>query len=286
MNQKNYNLILSILAVLLGNFILALGVCLFILPLDIITGGVAGIAVAINPVIHLPETFIINFLTVSLFIIGAIVLGKAFALKTLLSSIVYPIFVTILNGVLGDIIITDNLILASLYAGVCTGLGIAIVCRFGASTGGMDIPPLIINKYTKIPLAILVTIIDGLTVVLGAATYGIEASMIGLLSVVSCGKTIEFIMNIGNKKMKNMIIISNEYEIILEKINSNIDPEATLIFGKCKDSHQSKPIILTTIPDKYYSLFKKEILEIDPNVFFSSTNVNDINGKHIYSSDM
>lgn len=185
----------SIFTVLIGNFILAFGVCAFILPLHVITGGVAGVAVVLHPLVHVSETMLINIITISLFIIGALFLGKDFFWKTLLSSIVYPLFVNVLNIYLQDIVFTNNMLVASIYAGICTGLGVGIVCKNGASTGGMDIPPLIINKYTNISLAVLVTIVDGFTVILGAMVYGIEASLIGLFSVLACGKTIDLVMN-------------------------------------------------------------------------------------------
>ena len=182
--SKSKEFVSSLAFVVAGNFVIALGVSLFILPLNILSGGVAGISVAVQPIFHLPPTFVINFLTVALFVVGACFLGKQFAFKTIISTLIYPVFITLLTNVLGDVQITQNPLLGSIYAGVCTGVGIGLVYRVGASTGGMDIPPLVINKFTKkFHFQVLVMCIDGMTVILGASTYGIEAAMIGLVSV-------------------------------------------------------------------------------------------------------
>lgn len=79
MKKETYGMLIDVISVIAGNLIIALGVNLFILPSDILSGGVAGIAVALQPVFHLPATLVINGLTIALFIVGAIVLGKQFA---------------------------------------------------------------------------------------------------------------------------------------------------------------------------------------------------------------
>src|SRR5699024_8023988 len=119
---------------------------------------------------------VINVLTVGLFLLGSICLGKAFFLKTVLSTLVYPVYISVLSLYFSDMVITDNQLLASIYAGICIGVGIGLVYRVDGSTGGMDIPPLIVHKYTHLPLSVLVMCFDGATVLLGAAVYGIEAS--------------------------------------------------------------------------------------------------------------
>lgn len=107
--------------VIIGNFLLAAGVVLFILPNDVLTGGVAGIAVALFPIFHIPTDLMINALTIALFVLGALTLGKQFAIKTLLSTICYPVFISVLSSSVHAIEITDNQLLASIYGGVLMG---------------------------------------------------------------------------------------------------------------------------------------------------------------------
>ena len=216
-------------SVVLGNLIVALGVTFFILPSDILCGGTAGIAVALQPIFHLPETLVINALTVLLFLIGSICLGKAFFFKTVLSTVVYPIFISILNTWFADVSVTQNQLLAAIYAGICIGTGIGLVYRVDGSTGGMDIPPLVIHKYTKLPLSLLIVFFDGATVTLGALVYGIEASMIGLVSVFVSGIVINKVLTLGSEASKTLFIISPKWEAIRDAINKELDRGVTLV---------------------------------------------------------
>ena len=136
--------IVNSLIILLGNLLLAIGVQMFILPFSILSGGVAGVAVALYPLFHIDYEIIINSLIIVLFVIGWLVLGKEFAFKTILSSISYPIFLSVISPYLPTLELDP--ILASVYGGLVCGVGIGLVMRCGASTGGMDIPPLILNK--------------------------------------------------------------------------------------------------------------------------------------------
>lgn len=262
MKKIYHKYLLSITTILIGNFILALGVCSFILPLNIVTGGVAGVAVVLHPILHISQTTLINILSITLFLMGAFILGKRFAFNTILSAISYPFFVNVLNVYLKEITITNNLLVGSIYAGICTGIGVGIVCKYGASTGGMDIPPLIINKYTKIPLSILVVIFDGLTVIVGAAVYGVEASLIGLFSVFACGKTIDIIMKMGKCNYKNFIIYSDHYNQILQTLSQCSFIDKKLIYCSNSPYNQCGSIVVSIERNKYNNLLDL-IKEID-----------------------
>ena len=158
-NIKNWSLLF------LGNFILVLGVVTFILPNDVLSGGVAGVAVALSPLVNIEPKYLINIILLVTFVFGFIFLGKDFALKTIMSTILYPIYMAILSNF--NIAIDVDPLMASLFGGLVTGVGLGITFRTGASTGGMDIPPLILQKLTGVKLAVWMVIIDALTVLLG-----------------------------------------------------------------------------------------------------------------------
>lgn len=256
--------LISILMVIAGNFVIATGVALFIFPLNILSGGVAGIAVALQPIFHLDKTLVVNALTIGLYVVGAIALGKRFALKTLASAFIYPIFITFMTSALADVHITDNPLLASLYGGICIGIGIGLVFRVGGSTGGMDIPPLIINKYTGIPLPLLVMCIDGLTVVLGASTYGIEAAMIGLISVWICGKMIDKVITLGGHEAKQIMIITEKRQEMVDAIFKEIDRGVTILHAHGAYTNTEKPVIMVVVYKKQFAMLNHIISIIDP----------------------
>ena len=118
--------------VLIGNFMLALAVAMFILPYNILSGGVAGIAVALQPVFHIEPTLMVNGLVLGMFVLGTVFLGKDFAVKTVISSLVYPVYLTIITPFVP--LLQLDPILASLYGGLLAGVGIGLVLRTGAST--------------------------------------------------------------------------------------------------------------------------------------------------------
>lgn len=269
----------SIVTIIIGNFIIAAGVALFIFPLDILSGGVAGIAVALQPVFHLDKTLVVNVLTIGLYLVGALTLGKRFALKTIVSTFVYPFFITFLTTMLSDVHITDNPLLASLYGGICIGIGIGLVYRVGGSTGGMDIPPLVINKYTGISLPTLVMCVDGLTVILGASTFGIEAAMIGLISVWICGKMIDKVITFGGHDAKQVMIITEKRQEMIDAIFREIDRGVTVLHAHGAYTNTDKPVIMVVVYKKQYTILNHIISMIDPEAFVIVSNVNEVQGE-------
>ena len=272
--------------IVLGNLAIAIGVSFFILPSNILSGGVAGIAVALEPVFHIEPRLVINGLTIGLYILGAVLLGKQFALKTFVSTIVYPLFITVLGIWFADVRITSNPLLASIYGGIFVGTGIGLVYRVGGSTGGMDIPPLIINKYTHIPLSSLVMMIDGLTVLLGTIVYGIEASMIGLVSVWVCGQVINKLITLGAREAKNVLIISEKHDEVIQQIYQQIDRGVTILHATGAYTQQEKPVIMVVLYKKQFIELNRVIAAVDPEAFVIVSDVNEVQGRGFTYSKM
>ena len=264
--------------IVLGNLAIAIGVSFFILPSNILSGGVAGIAVALEPVFHIEPRLVINGLTIGLYILGAVLLGKQFALKTFVSTIVYPLFITVLGIWFADVRITSNPLLASIYGGIFVGAGIGLVYRVGGSTGGMDIPPLVINKYTHIPLPTLVMIVDALTVLLGAATYGLQAALTGILSVWVSSFMINKTMLIGGHDAKNVMIISDHYAEIMDKIHESLERGTTIIQAVGGYSQQQKPVLMVVVVNKQLPELQKMVAHIDSEAFVIVMNANEVQG--------
>lgn len=269
----------DILLIVLGNFILAAGVAFFIIPNQILSGGVAGIAVAISPLLHIDSALLINIMTVVFFLAGTVVLGKNFALKTLISTIAYPGFLSLFSMVSDQVHITDNPIIASVYGGICIGMGVGLVYRSGASTGGMDIPPLIVHKYTRIPLATLVLITDASTVILGMSIHGIEAALIGLFSVFACSFVINKTLMLGISEAKSFMIISEKYEEILNKINEEVDRGATIIEAKGGYTKDLRPMLMVVVLKKQFPMINRVIQNVDPAAFVVIHDVFEVQGE-------
>ena len=278
------NKAINLLIILTGNFVLAFSVAVFILPYNILSGGVAGIAVVLNGMFNLDKQSVVNILVLLLFLIGWLVLGKEFAIKTALSSIAYPIFLSAISNALP--VFEIDALLASLYGGLLAGVGIGMVMRTGASTGGMDIPPLIVNKLTGIKISTLVIIIDAITVLLGLATYGLEEVLIGFISVFATGYVIDKVLVFGGTISKSVQIISSKPNEIMNEIHIKINRGTTLTQAIGGYTNETRQIILVVVSQNQYNQLISIVNQIDSEAFIITTDATSVHGEGFsFSSD-
>lgn len=270
--------------IFIGTLILALSVEMFIIPYNILSGGVAGIAVALEPFFHVDKTLLANILTVLLFLLGWAVLGKSFAINTAFSSALYPVFTTLLSKINYGIDVPP--MLASFYAGLLGGVGIGLIMRAGASSGGMDVPPLILHKLTGARISTLVVITDGLTVLLGVVAYDLNAALVGLISVMASGAGIHYVLEAGQgTSAKSVQIISDHYQEMNEAIAKELDRGVTLIDAQGGYSAQPKKVILCVVSERQYTRLLSIIRQIDEHAFVITTDASDMHGEGFtYSS--
>ncbi len=267
-------------ALLIGNLLLAFGVAYFIIPNNILSGGVAGLAIAISPLIHIEVDTLILIIIGLTFVMGILFLGKEFALKTLTSSILYPVLLKVMGAF--EYQVPVDPLLASLYGGLIMGAGIGLVFRAGASTGGMDIPPLILEKYSKIKVHIWIMIIDGLTILLGMATFGLNNVLIGLISAYAMSKSMSAVQTLGGQQAKQVFIITDKIDEVLEMILTTLDRGATLIEGRGGYTNQEKQLIMTVLMTKQYAQLEKTVKEVDENAFLIVSDVTEVHGDGFY----
>ena len=269
--------LLNILLILLGNLLLVIGVGVFILPFNILSGGVAGVAVALNPILNIDRELVINGVIIGFFIVGWIILGKGFAVKTVLSSIAYPIFLTILTPYFPSLDL--NPFIVSIYGGLVCGVGIGLVMRCGASTGGMDIPPMILNKLFNFKISSCVMIIDALTVLLGIYAYNIEAVLIGLFSVFTTSFAIDKVLSFGGSSSKAVWIISDYYKEIIDEIGKVLDRGTTITEGRGGYTNVEKPVVLCVVSSSQYPQLIEIIHKYDEKAFVFATDATDVRGE-------
>ncbi len=273
--QKKY--LKEFLIIAFGNFLLAISVQYFILPFNILTGGVAGVAVAISPFIPLSQQIIIDVLVVGLFLLGWIVLGKEFAIKTFISSILYPLFISILGFFPYTLDISP--LLASIYSGILAGLGIGIVLREGASTGGMDIPPLILNYYTGIETSKFILLIDGLTCVLGLLNYPIESLLNGLISVFLSSMVINKIEVAHGSDSLSVQIISSKWEEINKEVLKKLNRGVSIVDVKGGYTMNTHKMLMVIIDKREYPTLLDILDKVDKNAFVITSSVQSVHGE-------
>jgi len=261
-----------------GSFVLALSVELFILPFDILSGGVAGIAVAVEPFFHVDKTLMANAISAGLFFVGWMMLGKEFALQTLFAAILYPVFTFWMNT--WNITLDIPPLLASFYAGLLGGVGIGLVMRTGASTGGMDIPPLVLHKLTGVKVSTLVMITDGLTVLLGVVAYGLSAALIGLVSVFASSYGISKTLEAGGgAAAKSVQVITDKYEELVSAIDKELARGVTLLEGEGGYHNDPKKVVLCVVSVKQYNKLLEIIRRVDDRSFVITTDATDMHGE-------
>ncbi len=271
------NKIKELFFILLGNFLLAVSVAYFVLPYDILSGGLAGIAVITNGLLNWNETLVIEVLTIVFFIMGWIFLGKEFALKTAVSSVAYPVFLEILTRIPYEI--ETNMLLACLYGGLIAGIGLGIVFINDASTGGTDIPSMILANKTGISLSTTVFIFDALIAIAGFFTYGIEQLMYGIIYIYISSWAINRVMVPKSNEAIALYIITNETEKIKNYIHINLYRGTTILQAKGGYTNEDREVIMTVVKRNQYNSLNKYIEEVDPYAFVIVSDAKEIKGE-------
>ena len=195
-----------LIAVLLGNTIYAVGVVAFVLPLELITGGTTGIGLIMDYLFHIPlEVFTLIF-NVIMFVIAIGMLGVSFAITTLISTFYYPVILSLLQKVDMLKTLTNDPMLATVCAGLLIGVGIGVVVRAGASTGGMDIPPLVCNKKLGLPVGVGLYVFDFIILIGQMLFRDSEKILYGILLVIIYSVMVDKVLVSGKRKIEGNII--------------------------------------------------------------------------------
>ena len=280
MNKKTFNKarFLSLVLVLLGNLIYVLAVKLFLLPANLISCGTTGIALVINELFGIPMSSFILVFNIVMLGVGWLVLGRQFAMSTIVSSLFYPIALGIQDSLLGDLQVTDNILLNVLFAGMGLGLGLGLVLRGGASTGGMDIPPLILKHYFRIPVSASLWVFDLFIMLAQMSYHPLEDLLYGILLLISISLTLNKIMLFGTSKTE-VKIISEEAVAIRDAILSQVDRGCTLLHGEGGYLHNPTEVILSIVSNHELPKIERLARDIDPNCFVIISHVSEVWGR-------
>ena len=267
-----------IIGILVGNTIYALAVAMFILPNDLITGGTTGIALFLNTTLNIPVTLFVSIFNICMFLLGWKILGKKFALTTLISSFYYPFILGILENIFKNEIMSNDTLLCVIFAGIMIGVAIGLVIRCGASTGGMDIPPLILNKKLGIPISISMYSFDFFILLGQMLIRKREMVFYGILLVLIYTIVLDKVLVIGKSQIQ-VKIISSKFEQINNMIINKLDRGSTLIHGETGFMHNKYPIVLTVVNNRELTLLNNYVYQIDSDAFMIINKVNEVRGK-------
>lgn len=267
----------KILQVILGNTIYCIGVVSFILPLELITGGTTGLALIVNQFANVPIELFAAVFNIAMFILAWFVLGASFALTTMISTFYYPVILGIFQKI--EILqgLTDDSLLGTICAGLLIGTGLGIVIRAGASTGGMDIPPLILNKKLGFSVSVGLYAFD-FAILLGQMIFrDSEKSLYGILLVVIYTIVMDKVLVNGKARIQ-VKIVSDHYEEINKMIQEKIDRGSTFFLSETGYFRKETKTILTVVSRRQLVALEQGIADIDPEAFVVISEVKEVVG--------
>ncbi len=287
--KRVLKLVNNYVAIVLGTFLLAFGSVIFLTKAELVAGGVSGIAIIIQHFVDIAiYDYLVAALTVLFWLIGLIFLGKDFAFKTALSSLLYIGFTFLFKRVVffdelaktfaGEQL-AGNLILCGIFGGVFIGGGVAITFLGGGSSGGVDVVQLLLSKYTGIKESISGFLIDGIIIFVGMFSMQLWVqSLCGILSSFVTAALIE-IVYIKNQTAYQVDIISDKWEEISRYAQDELERGATIIRAEGGYKGEER-VILRVVFDRFqYEKIKKYIASVDPKAFVTYTQTNAVFGE-------
>lgn len=275
--MKKKSVYLDYILILVGTLVAGLAFNFFLVPHKIAPGGISGISTVLHYVTggRAPVGITMLLLNIPLFIIGIKRLGGGFGLKTLISTVLLSMFIDILRVPP----ITDEPILASIYGGVVMGIGLGMVFRGNATTGGTDLFAKIIHKhFNYIGVGWVLFAIDSLVVLAAALVFGPTLALYALVSLYLSTKLIDLILE-GIHSAKAFILITNYPDLIAQKIMEELNRGVTLLHGRGAYTMEEKDVILCVTDRVQVAKLKEIISEIDPAAFVLVADVREVMGE-------
>lgn len=268
----------KIFFVLLGNTIYAAGLAAFVLPTGLITGGTTGLGLIANHYFGLPIEIFPAVFNVIMFVLAILVLGKSFALTSLISTFYFPVILGVVQKIQGLQDLTDDPMLCTIFAGVSIGVGIGMVIKAGASTGGMDIPPLIFNKKMGLPVSVGLYVFD-FAILIGQMLFrDKEKSLYGILLVMIYTVLVDKVLLMGKTQMQ-VKIMSKQYREINEMIHKKLDRGTTLYKTESGYLHDDGFSVMTVVSNRELPKLNELVMEIDDKAFMVISQVSEVKGR-------
>ena len=305
MDNKMKNILGEVKAyviITLGLLLYTLGWIVFLIPNNMVGGGVTGLSAILLYAFNIPvgvSFFVINLV---LLLIALKVLGKGFGMKTVYAIVIASVFYEVLPGLISEVFIqeiaiSNGKLLCAIFGGVCAGLGIGISFSQGGSTGGTDIVALMIVKYRNISAGRVILLLDIFIIasslllppneildangaVIGVETWGQRLATIlyGYILIGACSYSVDMFIS-GSKQSSQIFIFSKKYAELADAITTQTGRGVTLIDGEGWYTKQKSKVVMVIMRKDDLSLLYKMVREIDRDAFLSVGSVSGVYGK-------
>ncbi|MDF2947673.1 MAG: hypothetical protein K0S51_2352 [Bacillales bacterium] len=267
--------IMEYLYVLIGSTIIAVSFNVFLRPNEIASGGISGLSIITEAVFNWDPAFVQWSINIPLFFVGTLLLGKQFGVKTFIGTIYLPLVIFLTKDLDAA---TNEPLLGALFGGIGVGLGLGVVFRGRASTGGTDLIAQILHKYTPISLGVCVALIDGIIVLSAATVFNIEQGLYALIGLFVTSKTIDLVQ-VGVPHSKMALIITTKEKEVSDGILKDIDRGLTKLSGFGGYTSEKKLILMTVVETSELVQLKQLVKEHDPNAFIILMDATEVLGQ-------
>ncbi len=276
--SKEWFIAYSLIAV--GAFIMAAGFVLFITPYKIVPGGVYGVSIVLHHLFGTPVGLIALCFDIPLTLLGIKILGPRFGIKTVVGFVLTAGFVDLLTYLWGDQALVENdALLSSIFGGVFIGLGLGMIFKAKATSGGSDIIAMIVAKYTKLPLGQLMIAVDSVIVLVGVVAFqDWKIPLYSLIVIFITGRVVDVVLQ-GISYDKTLFIVSEKPKELRDKIINDLNRGGTFIQGKGMYNGSDRTIIYTVVNRRELAMLQDFIHRTDPDAFMTVINANEILGK-------
>lgn len=268
----------SLAAVVAGNFLYAFTVKAFLMPAELVTGGTTGMALTVNHLFDIPVSGFVLAFNVAMLLLGWRILGRGFAVTTLGSTFLYPLALEVWERVLGDLVLTQDILLCTVFTGLGIGLALGIVIRSGASTGGMDIPPLVLRKFFRIPVSVSMYAFDVAILLTQALFRPVENVLYGILLVLIYTVVLDKVLLMGASRTE-IKAVSERADEIRMAILQQVDRGVTLLDAETGYLHNRTQMVFSVVSNREVAKVERLIRSIDPECFMVVSRVQEVRGR-------
>jgi uncharacterized membrane-anchored protein YitT (DUF2179 family) len=259
----------------IGTIVAAGALEIFLLPNDVIDGGVVGISIMAAHFVEIPLGIFTFVLNIPFLYIGYKQIGKTFLISSLFAIASFSIWLSVMRDSVPTV--THDPLLAALFGGVILGAGVGIIIRFGGSLDGTEMVSIIISRVTPISVGQCVMLFN--VVILGCSglVFGWDKAMYSLLTYFIASKVIDIVVE-GLDEAKCIMIVSEMYEEVADAITARLGRSVTFLDGEGSYRRAPTKIIYVVVTRVEISKLKNIILDKDENAFLTISNVADVMG--------
>lgn len=263
-----------IFMVILGAVIMAVGLELFLVPNNILDGGIVGISIILSHLVGLPIGAFIFILNIPFFFIGYKQIGKTFALSTALGITVLSLTTIYLHHISA---FTDDLLLSTIFGGIVLGIGVGLVIRYGGSLDGTEILAILFNKNSPFSVGQIIMFFNLIIFSVAGFVFTWERAMYSVIAYFIAYKTIDIVIE-GLDESKAVYIISEEYSQIGSAIMDRLGRGVTYLNGEGAYSGDAKKVVFTVITRLEEAKLNSIVEEIDDKAFLAIGNIAEVRG--------